>query len=205
MPIRDLIYRCPSCNSEVIGIGPDKVVCAKCQTMFSRSAHAQILVEPTEKKPYLTSASSLMRSIEAYVHSRNQSLVGDEYALSSLATIHKVEEYEVVYHNGEVLGYTEIVREHTSGLLQLGRMLVFSVDENTLYNWYLEQVRCFLVSSKSIQIYIKRQGLFQFELADASPKEWEDSLTRAVESFYATKGQEVFTYRPVIKTRTLKS
>ena len=102
------------------------------------------------------------------------------------------------------MGYTEIMLEQESGLLNLGERLVFTVGDGTLYSWGLEEISSFLISSKAIQIYIRKQGLFQFELISDSPKEWEDTLTTSVNKFHRLRGNEVLAYHPVIKTRKLK-
>ena len=204
MPISDLIYKCPFCNSRILGVGPNKASCVNCEIGFSRSEGAQILVEPKGERAYLTSGALLKLAIETDVTDKAELFDGQGYILSSESVVYRNEDYQPVYSSGELIGYTEVMIEHDSGLLNLGERLVFTVGDETLYSWDLEEISSFLISSKAIQVYIKKQGLFQFKLTSDSPKEWEDSLTASIKKFYRQRGSEVFAYHPVIKARKLK-
>ena len=204
MPITDLIYKCPFCNSKILGLGPNKASCLGCEIRFSRSEGAQILVESKENQAYLTSGDLLKTAIETSVTDRTESFNGEGNILSSDSVVYRMEGCQPVYSSGVLMGYTENMLEQESGLLNLGERLVFTVGDGTFYSWGLEEISSFLISSKAIQVYIRKQGLFQFKLTSDSPKEWEDTLTASVNKFHRLRGNEVLAYHPVIKTRKLK-
>ncbi len=205
MPIHHLLYRCPLCNSETSVSEPDLTSCANCGTKFSKSTKSQILVQPQKKDPYLTSAFSLITRMEESLKLEIELMETRQNLLRSEAVLGHVSEYLPVHSGGKLLGYTEVITEQISGFLLLGNTLEF-VDENgkdILHRWDFEQLNSLIISSKAIQIYVRKEGLYQFRLIKDSPKLWEDSLKKSVERFYLVQGLEVFTYQPVIKTRKL--
>jgi hypothetical protein len=205
MPIHDLLYRCPLCDSETTTSLSNQTSCLGCKTIFSNSVDSQILVQPQREPAYLTSAHMLNLSMKQLLKVRFDCVSNpDQFLLRSESIMAIASEYQPIYSKKELMGYTEVVRGGTAGHLILSNSLEFVEKKGVLHHWDFEQIKSLQISSDAIQLYMQEKGLHQFKLIENSPKLWEDNLKLAISRCYLKQNLEIISYQPVIKTRRIK-
>lgn len=208
MPLKHLLYRCPSCGHDPTEGVKDVAECRACGTSYrrGRADPGRILVAPTDgSEPREVAPGTLVDAIEAHGGPRTAARAPDgsiRYEADVEAS--RSEEAErPLRHRGQLLGFVERLGDGWKGrLVATGDALSLLRDGEPVNHWNLLDLGAIQASSSALQISTRENRVFQFRFAGDSPRRWEDLLRWLVAEAYRREGRgEVVEFQPRIVTR----
>ncbi len=202
MPIQHLLYRCPQCGQDPTTTRKG-VRCDSCGTTFEQGRLSVILVRSADGTVEETSARALMDAIDRWGGpSPAAQEQGGELSYETSVVAARAKHYEAIRWKGALLGFWEKFAKRRNATLRLGDagLALTSTGREPLV-WLWASILAIQVSSRSIQLDIRGDGLYQIDFLVDSPKRWEELLEGALRRYYAEQGQTVVEFQPRIVTR----
>lgn len=200
MPLHHLLYRCPVCGHDPTTPDGHGARCGACGARFDRGESASIVTTPASGPTRADAAADLVDAIGEW-EGKSPSGFGADGRLdySADVTYKRVVGQGTVYHSEVVAGFYETFSALQEGHLHISSQgVALSSDDGESFNWLWADVRAVQTSSRSLQLNLKPDGLFDFRFADDSPRRWEDLLHSALQAFYEASGERIREFQPRI-------
>jgi hypothetical protein len=126
-----------------------------------------------------------------------------DYAAS--VTLRNVVGQSTVFHAGDVAGFFEVFSAESHGTLRItndGTSL--TGDDGRFFDWPWATLRAVQTSSKSLQLNLRTDGLFDFRFDEDSPRRWEELVHARLRIHYAALGLRVREFQPRVATVPLR-
>jgi hypothetical protein len=202
MPIEHLLYRCPQCGHDPTITTSKGAWCESCETSFEQGDNSVVIVHSADGKIKEYAVNTLMDAIEKMVRtSPRNSNHNSEKTYEAHVTVSRGNNHQAVRWKGRVVGFFEYITDRQTAILKLKKTdLTVAWDEQNHLTWPLGNLMAIQISSKAIQINIKREGLYQIEFISDSPRRWENLLQYALCRFYKIQGENIVEFQPRIIT-----
>lgn len=208
MPLRHLLYRCPTCGHDPIPGVKDVAECPACGTSYrrGRADPARILVVPGDgSEGREVAPGELVDAMEELGGPRTAARMPDgSLRHEADVEVRRSGEAEApVRHRGELLGFVERLGDAEEGRLVAtsGSLSLFR-DGDPVRHWNHLDIGAIQASSSALQISTRENRVFHFRFVEDSPKRWEDLLRWLVADAYRREGRgEVVEFQPRIVTR----
>ncbi len=208
MPLRHLLYRCPTCGHDpTSGVG-DVAECPACGASYrrGRADPARILVVPGDgAEGREVPPGELVDAMEELGGPRTAARAPDgSLRYEAEVETRRSEEVEIpLHHRGEVLGFVERLGDAEEGrLVATADSLSLLRNGDPVSHWNHLDIGAIQASSSALQVSTRENRVFHFRFVEDSPKRWEDLLRWLVAEAYRREGRgEVVEFQPRIVTR----
>jgi len=205
MPLRHLLYRCPTCGHEPVDGAGERVSCAACRTRYRRSRRGALVeVREASGETCLEEARTLVDRLRELGGPLTAPTRGDaDLSYAAPALLGRSAGEDPVRHRGRLLGFCERGGPRSAGTAAVDvQALVFRSREGTEGRWPLLELGGVQVASKALQVLPRGEPLVQLEFPDDSPLRWEELLHHLLREAYRRAGRgEVVEFQPRIRAR----
>jgi len=205
MPLHHLLYRCPECGHDPVRPSESGAVCPECDARFVRGTGARIQISARTGKRS-ASAGELIDAIDGW-DERVPTVLDEDGNLDYGAHIHyrRAVGQGVALVGDQVAGFYEEFTDRTGGNIHANEEgLTLRDDTGDVLAWGWEDLRAVQTSSRSLQINVHPEGLFDLTFESDSPRRWENLMHRALRNHYRARGLEVMEFQPRVVTRRTK-
>jgi hypothetical protein len=167
-----------------------------------RGEHALILTRPVGEAERAATAAQLIDAIRVWDEKLPAGMRADgslDYA--AVVRYKRVVGQGVVYHEKSAVGFYEQFSPVSRGTLRCTDDGVeLSGDDGAAYVWPWVTLRAVQTSGKSVQLNLRKEGLFDFRFEEDSPRRWEELIHARLQAHYRMAGLRVREFQPRILT-----
>ena len=204
MSLQHLLYRCPECGHDPVeATDVGRAHCPSCDARFvrERGASIRVLADGDER---LAEAPELVDAIAGWEEENPSGTVDGVPDYEARVRYRRAVGQGVAYERGEVAGFYEEFTERAGGTVKVhAGGLTLLDDTGDAFDWDWSAIRAVQTSSRSLQLNIHPDGLFDLEFEGDSPRRWEGIMHRLLRAHHADQGSEVVEFQPRIVTEPL--
>lgn len=205
MSLVDFLYRCPECGADPISATRHGATCTACGSSFAPAPGGEGIRVRTPTGERQAPLAELGWAVERHGGPLPRAKDPDgSLAYEAPAVLRIARSEEPVYHEGQLLGFTEQFGPPVAGVLRVvPRELRFREPGGApSHRWALRDVRALQASSSSVQLSLPDVGVVLFRFSEDSPRRWEALLGHALREVWRGLGRgEIVEFQPRIRVR----
>lgn len=205
MGLADFLYRCPECGADPISATRQGARCVACGSSFVPAPEGEGIRVRTPSGVRRTALAELGRALERHGGPLPRAKdPNGNLAYEAPAVLRVARSEEPVYHEGQLLGFTEQFGPPVAGVLGIvPRELRFrEAGGAPSHRWELCNVRALQASSSAVQLSLPDSGVVLFRFPEDSPRRWEALLAHALREVWRELGRgEIVEFQPRIRVQ----
>lgn len=202
MPLRHVLYRCPRCGHDPTEGRGDRVACQACGTEYRR-ARRGVEVEAPDGTTAVESVADLVAAIDRLGGALSAATDPQgRLTYTSRAAYHGFLAEDALHVDERLLGFVERPGKPVEGVLELDAACLVFRGGGAVHRWDVADITALQVSTRSLQVGVRKAGTFQVTLRGASTLRWEMLLQHAIRACWRERGWGAVTeFQPRITGR----